>query len=206
MGCACYYCARALSSEIARYKSRAATEKNLVQHYSRNQPPGRGKMSSDAYDKVQYSHQGRYGLELLDRLSIPEGGRVLDLGCGTGYLASVLAERVGPGGRVTGVDPSRERILLAESKYVQHNNLQFMDKSSEDFPAGPYDIVFCNFVLHWIQDKQTVFRRVHENLKSGGVFAFLCPAKPASSIWEQLNPEIDHVHHFGTTGRIHQIG
>ena len=124
---------------------------------------------------------------------------MLDLGCGTGYLASVLAERVGPGGRVTGVDPSRERILLAESKYVQHNNLQFMDKSSEDFPAGPYDIVFCNFVLHWIQDKQTVFRRVHENLKSGGLFAFLCPAKPASSVWEQLNPEIDHVHHFGTT-------
>ena len=48
---------------------------------------------------------------------------MLDLGCGTGYLASVLAQRVGPEGKVTGVDPDRERIRLAQEQYGTINNL-----------------------------------------------------------------------------------
>jgi trans-aconitate methyltransferase len=154
---------------------------------------------SDAYDRVQYSHQGKYGLELLDKLSVSHGARVLDLGCGTGYLTSILADRVGPEGKVTGVDPSRERIDVAERKYAEYRNLEFFDKGSDDFPVGPYDIVFSNFVLHWIEDKETAFQRVQENLNPGGYFAFLCPAKPAKSIWEQLNPKIDKQHHFASS-------
>ena len=156
-------------------------------------------MSSEIYDKVQYSHQGKYGLELIEKLSIPRGSDVLDLCCGTGYLTSVLADRVGREGKVTGADPNRERIDIAKRKYERYGNLKFFDRSSADFPVGPYDIVFSNFVLHWIKDKETTFRRVYDNLKPGGYFAFLCPAKPHTSIWKELNPKIDERHHFCTS-------
>jgi len=72
------------------------------------------------------SLQTEDGLKLIDRLSPLEGSRVLDLGCGTGYLASVLAQRVGPEGKVTGVDPDRERIRLAREQYGTISNLQFL--------------------------------------------------------------------------------
>ena len=98
---------------------------------------------------------------------------MLDLGCGTGYLTSVLAERVGPTGRVTGVDPDKKRIQLARSKYGAISNLQFLEGSSEELPSSLYDFVFSKYVMHWIKDKESAIEKVHDSLQVGGRFAFL---------------------------------
>ena len=50
--------------------------------------------AAETYDRIQGSYQGKNGLELIDKLALRRGSVVLDLGCGTGYLSSVLAERV----------------------------------------------------------------------------------------------------------------
>ena len=68
---------------------------------------------AEQYDRVQLEYQSKDGRELLDKLSLGEEWSILDLGCGTGYLTSVLAETVGQSGRVTGVDPDSARIALA---------------------------------------------------------------------------------------------
>ena len=112
---------------------------------------------------------------------------VLDLGCGTGYLSSVLAERVGHEGRVVGVDPKEKRLEVAKRKYSNFRNLQFVLGSSEDLPAGPYDVVFANQVMQWIKDKDSTFRNVYKVLKPGGKFAFLCPRERPVSAWN-LSP------------------
>ena len=46
------------------------------------------------------SEQREDGFNLMDLLCLEEGSKVLDLGCGTGYLTKVLANRVGPMGKV----------------------------------------------------------------------------------------------------------
>ena len=142
------------------------------------------------------SPQTEDGLKLIDRLSPLEGSCVLDLGCGTGYLASVLAQRVGPEGKVTGVDPDRERIRLAQEQYGTISNLQFLVGSDEEFPLGPYDFVYANYVVHWIKDKESVFLKVFENTIVGGKFAIRCAdfdGRPfgqiASQLEELLKPE-----------------
>ena len=85
--------------------------------------------------------------------------------------ASVLAERVDPGGKVIGVNPDKERVRVAREQYSS-SNVVSLEGSSEDFPKDQYDIVFSNYVLHWIKDKKSVFENVHQNLKPGGCFAF----------------------------------
>ena len=99
---------------------------------------------------------------------------MLDLGCGTGYLTSVLAQRVGPEGKVTGVDPDRGRIRLAQEQYGTISNLQFLVGNGEEFPPGPYDVVYANYVVHWIKDKEPVFQKVFDNTIVGGKFAIRC--------------------------------
>ena len=63
-------------------------------------------MSSNGFDEAGYyedhsSKQREVGLRLLELLDLKEGDKVLDLGCGTGYLTSVIAKRVGDNGMVS---------------------------------------------------------------------------------------------------------
>ena len=73
------------------------------------------------------------GTTLIDLLSPTEKSKVLDLGCGTGYLSKVLGERVSPGGEVIGVDPDKARIKVAKEKYASRN-VVFFEGSTAEFP------------------------------------------------------------------------
>ena len=50
---------------------------------------------------------------------------MLDLGCGTGYLSSVLAQRLGPKGMVVAVDPDKESVEAARSEHGGSNVVFF---------------------------------------------------------------------------------
>ena len=123
--------------------------------------------------------QRRDGSKLIFSItgSIPESAQALDLGCGTGNLTSMLAEHVGPKGSVLGIDPDSERIKIARKTYCAEN-LKFAEANSDNFPADAeqYDIVFSNYVIHWIKDKQAVFKRIYSSLKPGGIFCFISVA------------------------------
>ena len=149
---------------------------------------------AEDYDRVQRDYQGKDGKELIDKLTLKEGCSVLDLGCGTGYLTSLLGERVGQRGTVTGVDPDATRIAVARRNHGELKNVTFLEGSSEDFPSGPYDLVFSNHVINWIEDKRNAFRNVFKSLKDGGTFAFICPTKTeeaaesSNRLWSLVHP------------------
>jgi arsenite methyltransferase len=113
--------------------------------------------------------QRNAGAFLLDRLGIGPGMRVLDIGCGPGDITSHLAELVGDSGSVVGIDPSAERIGIAQAKAKP--NLSFHVGKAEDlsaFPSDSFDIIFVNSTLHWVQDQGLALRECGRVLKSGG--------------------------------------
>ena len=116
--------------------------------------------------------QREIGATLIDELLVVEkGSTILDLGCGTGYLTKLLSDHVGPDGRVVAVDPDKERLKIAREKYSA-SNIEYIEADSTTFPEAQYDIIFANIVIHWIKDKEALFKRVHQNLRPGGRFAF----------------------------------
>ena len=132
----------------------------------------------------------------MEKLSPLTGSNVLDLGCGTGFLSNVLAERVGPDGKVTAVDPDNERLKIARKKYGERSNIEFLDGSSDIIPSGPYDTVISIHVMHWINDKESAFRNVYERLKLGGRFAFVCVESGPSRLWKLLSTKVKESFHM----------
>ena len=131
------------------------------------------------------------GIEVIGKLKIERGSTILDLGCGTGSLAKVLSDQVGPKGKVVAVDPDEERLKVARKKYSA-SNIEFIRGDDKTFPSGQYDLIFCNVVIHWISDKEGLHKRVYENLLPGGRFAFTTPngSMPVPEIGRKLFGEL----------------
>ena len=76
------------------------------------------------YDEVS-KPQYETGCELIDKLNISRGAKVLDMGCGTGRISKYIADIVGPDGQVVAVDPDEDRIKIAQGQYKDVGHLQF---------------------------------------------------------------------------------
>ena len=112
------------------------------------------------------------GLGLLDRAA-PEGGQtVLDLGCGTGELTVELARKVGPLGRVYGVDPDAARLNRAKTLLPETSeNVEYHRATAENLdpiPTRAVDLIYSNYVIHWVRDVPAMLDEVERVLKPGG--------------------------------------
>jgi len=120
------------------------------------------KWDSSLYDN-KHDFVFKYGEDLLNLLQPVEGEHILDLGCGTGYLASLIAES---GAIVTGVDSSEEMIKKAKETYP---GIDFRIASAAEFISDDsFDAIFSNAVLHWIKEKEQVIDCMFRNLKNNG--------------------------------------
>ena len=106
---------------------------------------------------------------------LKEGETVLDLGSGSGMDTFVAALKVGPAGKVIGVDMTDEQRAKANRlrERDQFTNVTYLKGYIEDVPYPPssVDVVISNGVINLAPDKSKVFREVYRLLKSGGRFA-----------------------------------
>jgi len=123
---------------------------------------------SQSWDPVRYARNARFVAELagpvLDLLAPQPGERILDLGCGDGFLTARLQSL---GCRVLGVDSSPEQIEQARRNGVP---AAVVDATRLSFD-GDFDAVFSNATLHWVRDADAALSGVHRALRPGGRFA-----------------------------------
>jgi len=104
------------------------------------------------------------------------GERVVDLGAGAGFDCFVAAARVGPGGRVVGVDMTPAMLDKARetAREIALDNVEFREGIIEDLPVddGWADVVISNGVLNLVADKPGALREAIRVLRPGGALAF----------------------------------
>ena len=96
---------------------------------------------------------------------------VLDIGCGTGTQCCDLAGNVK---QVTGIDISSKLLAIAEQRMAERklDNIEFLRTSlfEKQFAPSSFDVVMAFYVLHFFEDIDVVFKRIHDLLKPGGLF------------------------------------
>lgn len=103
------------------------------------------------------------------------GEVVLDLGCGGGIDVLLAAERVGPGGRVIGLDVNPDMLRLARHNAARAGvtNVEFLEGDIEAIPLpdGSVDTIVSNCVINLTPDKRQALREAFRVLRPGGRLA-----------------------------------
>jgi SAM-dependent methyltransferase len=120
----------------------------------------------------------------------PTGGRALDLGCGTGRHAVLLAGRFS---HVDAVDLSRPMIELARAKRPRPNITYRQANLLDTAGAGQYDLVLSVMTLHHVPDLRAALAHVSDLLAPGGRLV-LVDAYPAGSALQRLVPLRPRLH------------
>ncbi len=126
-----------------------------------------------AYAQMSRSQQGLSGAGEWHQLQplFPDltGKDVLDLGCGYGWHCKYAADH---GARsVLGIDQSELMVTEARKRNAADNiTYRVCSLLDYEYPAAAYDLVVSNLVLHYVEDLDFVYRRIHETLRPGSVF------------------------------------
>jgi demethylmenaquinone methyltransferase/2-methoxy-6-polyprenyl-1,4-benzoquinol methylase len=98
------------------------------------------------------------------------GDSVIDVCCGTGKLAALAAERVGPFGRVEGVDLSGQMVELAAGQYhsLVQAHFSVANALSLPFDDGTFDAATIGFGVRNLSDFEAGFREMARVVRPGG--------------------------------------
>jgi ubiquinone/menaquinone biosynthesis C-methylase UbiE len=122
---------------------------------------------------------------ILVQLAQPRpGDRVIDVACGTGIVARIAAERVGPTGAVVGIDLNPGMLSVARSASIDvgsGGSLQWQEASADKlpFPDGSFDIVYCQLGLQFFADRAAALREMRRVLGAEGRIALM--------VWRGIN-------------------
>ena len=110
---------------------------------------------------------------LLDQIGLEPGASCLDAGCGPGETMRAMAERVGPTGRVLGIDadPELGARTLAMLHGAGHHHCSFHAQdltTGEPIPGAPFDLVYARLLLFHLPQRAEVLARLWDAVAPGG--------------------------------------
>ncbi|HVD24566.1 MAG TPA: class I SAM-dependent methyltransferase [Gaiellaceae bacterium] len=127
--------------------------------------------AAEEYDKVRPTYPPALVDLAIERGGLGSASRVVEVGCGTGKLTELLAER---GLQVDAVDPGPNMIDVARRRVGQDASVEFHVGRFEDveLPLGAFDAAFSATAFHWVEPK-VGWRKAALLLEPGGLLALL---------------------------------
>jgi ubiquinone/menaquinone biosynthesis C-methylase UbiE len=113
---------------------------------------------------------GQFAPKVADAARVVKGERVLDVACGTGVLAREILKRVGPSGRVAGIDTAQGMIAVAQEIAP---DVEWRQGKAESLPFsdGSFDAVVSQFGLMFFMDRAQAIREMLRVLTPSGRLA-----------------------------------
>lgn len=128
--------------------------------------------STDKYDDAE--HRVQTMLEIIEGVKLPKKSRVLDVGCGTGHLTSLIKD-LHPHSEVCGTDVSRTAIALGKKKYPQVE-LHVSDSEKElPFADNSFDLIVSGEHIAHIYNTDLYISELKRVLKPRGVLILTTP-------------------------------
>lgn len=124
---------------------------------------------AEAYERFMGRWSRLVAPRLVDFTDLPERGRILDVGSGTGSLAFAIAERKREA-RVVGIDPSQEYVAYAMSRnpFPDRASFEVGDAQQLHFPDASFDAAVSLLVFNFIPDSKKALLEVSRVTKPGG--------------------------------------
>jgi SAM-dependent methyltransferase len=130
----------------------------------------------------------------LQRLHLKPGERVIDIGCGPGFLCKNMAAAVGPTGRVIGIDISEDLIDFA-TNHKGSDPIEYRVGNATALPveAAQFDVAVSTQVIEYVADADAALHEIARVIRPGGR-AFIVDTDFDSWVW-----------HAADAGRMSQI-
>jgi len=131
-------------------------------------------------------------LAMLDRFGPMQGWTCLDIGCGPGGVTDLLSARVGPNGRVIGLDMDTEFLEHARANAPSNVEFRLDDAYGSDLPAGSFDLVHMRFVASTAGSPERLLKEATRLVRPGGIVALQEPdgstlnCYPPHPAWDRL--------------------
>ena len=124
---------------------------------------------------------------LVDRASIKPTDRVLDVACGTGIVARLVAQHGAAPSDLAGLDPNAGMLAVARKAASPTPAISWYEASAEDMPLpdGEFDVVLCQMGLQFMADQQAALKEMHRVVADGGRLLLSVPG-PISGIFAAL--------------------
>jgi len=138
---------------------------------------------------------------LLDHAAVEGCQSALDVGCGGGSQSLMLAQKLGPGAQVLGVDISEPMLQVARGKAAEADparaDVTFLqaDAATYDFGAQDFDLVFSRFGVMFFDDPIAAFSNLRKFLRPQARLAFCCWQAMQKNDWTRipLQAALQHV-------------
>jgi SAM-dependent methyltransferase len=147
--------------------------------------------AADFFDDPANSFWDRFGVATIERLGLAAGERVLDVCCGAGASALPAAERVGPAGRILGVDLAERLLELGRAKArargLSNVELRVADMLELGSERASFDAVVCVFGIFFVPDMPLAVRTLWDLVRPGGRLAITTWGprffEPVTTVW-----------------------
>src|ERR1700686_4492962 len=159
---------------------------------------------------------------LIDRAKARAGERIVDVGCGSGATAIMLAQKVGPAGHVMGIDISGPMLARARQVAPAELPVDFVLGDATVYPFEPasFDLLASRFGGRFFAEPAVSFANLHKAMRPSGLLVFVCwrdPREnpffmaPLQAVYKHVpkppppEPEDPGPFSFASEARVHRI-